>query len=76
LIEILGEGDREIRHMAIWALGEIGGADARRALQELAALTPEEDGDEHEAIEDALGTLALSDDDLDWMLFSDLDEDD
>ncbi|MGH2543401.1 MAG: HEAT repeat domain-containing protein [Ardenticatenaceae bacterium] len=33
LVMLLGDGDREVREMAIWALGQIGGSAAKRALK-------------------------------------------
>jgi HEAT repeat protein len=41
LVELAYEEDREIQEMAIWAMGEIGGEDARDVLTDLAALADE-----------------------------------
>jgi hypothetical protein len=54
----LAEGeDREVQHEAVWALGEIGGRAAGRALERLAARSTDQDllG----AVEDALAMIAL-----------------
>ena len=48
----------------IWALGEIGGTPARRALDRLLADADEDDVTE--AIEDALACAALSDEEMPW----------
>jgi len=65
LIELAYEEDREIQEVAIWAIGEIGGQLARKALDQLAARA-EQDGDETllEAIEDAQSTAALAGEDM------------
>ncbi len=57
LIEMLRESDREIKHAAIWSLGEIGGRAAQRALLELS--DEETDEDILQAIEDAMNTASL-----------------
>lgn len=59
LAEMLTEDDREIQQAAIWALGEIGGRDAQRALM---AFSEDDtlDDDMLDALEDALNTAALS----------------
>lgn len=61
LIELAYEGDREIQEVAIWALGEIGGQLARKALDQLAAQA-EQEGDDIllEAIQDAQSIAALA----------------
>jgi HEAT repeat protein len=54
----LAEGeDREVQHEAVWALGEIGGRAAGRALERLAARST--DPDLLGAVEDALAMVAL-----------------
>jgi HEAT repeat protein len=64
LIELADGLDREIQMEAIWALGEIGGTRARRALERLMSSGPDEDLEE--ALEDALASASLSDGDLWW----------
>jgi hypothetical protein len=60
--------DREIQLAAIWSLGEIGGTEAMRVLEDLLAEDPDEDV--AEALEDALATASLGSDDLpDWSLY-------
>lgn len=57
--------DRSVRIEAVWALGEIGGPSARRALERLAArLDEDEEEDLVSAIDDAISTVALSDGDM------------
>ncbi len=60
LAELAYEEDREIQEMAIWALGEIGGNEAIRILDDLAALAEENEDEElAEAVEEAQGAAAL-----------------
>lgn len=54
LIESLSESDVELRDAAVWALGRIGGHEARRALE---ACCISNDEDLREAAEDALAEL-------------------
>ncbi len=54
LTELLNDSDREIREQVIWALGEIGGERARRALERLQHSAS---GGERQLIEDALDNL-------------------
>lgn len=54
LIRLLGDEDVEIRDAAVWALGRIGGREARRALK---ACCASDDEDLAEAAEDALAEL-------------------
>ena len=63
LIGFLEEDDVELRDSAVWALGRIGGPEARRALQACVASTDE---DLREAAEDALAEIDVyaGDDDL------------
>ncbi|MBN1309903.1 MAG: HEAT repeat domain-containing protein [Anaerolineae bacterium] len=58
LIRFAHSQDREIKEIAIWSLGEIGGDDAQSALFDLA----DSETDEYlaEAIEDAINMTALS----------------
>ena len=58
LIDLLESDDVEIRGAAIWSLGEIGGAQARAALNEAAESV--EDESLLEDIEDALATADLA----------------
>lgn len=59
-LAILIEGpDRRVQLAAVWALGEIGGEQAERALERLAARSDEADEELVTAIEDALSTVAL-----------------
>jgi hypothetical protein len=66
------DDDREIQEVSIWALGQIGGAEARRILE---ARYEEADEILCEVIEDALGELALRSGEVDFLLYS-LDMDD
>jgi len=54
LIGLLQEDDVELRDSAVWALGRIGGPEARRALQACVASTDE---DLRQAAEDALAEM-------------------
>ena len=56
LIQYLGESDRELQEMAIWALGQIGG---ERAKQALGAIVSGRDEALADAAEEALGELLL-----------------
>lgn len=59
--------DREIKEVAIWSLGEIGGSYALRVLGSLAdAAEKDEDEDLLEAIDEALGNASLAGRDLDF----------
>lgn len=65
LTRMLDEDDREVMEMAIWSLGEIGGAEAQRLLRELSdRVESEGDDDLIEAIEEALATASLSGGDM------------
>ncbi|NLE52544.1 MAG: HEAT repeat domain-containing protein [Chloroflexi bacterium] len=61
LIELAYEGDREIQEVSIWAMGEIGGQLAQRALDQLASQA-EQIGDDAliEAIQDAQAAATLA----------------
>jgi HEAT repeat protein len=78
LAELAFEDDREIQEMAIWALGEIGGKEAHRVLDQLAAVADSTEDDElADAIAEAQSVAALSGSDLLPLFdFSDYDEDD
>ncbi|MBX3066023.1 MAG: HEAT repeat domain-containing protein [Anaerolineae bacterium] len=65
LTKMLDEDDREVMEMAIWSLGEIGGAEAQRLLHELSdRIESEGDDDLIEAIEEALASASLSGGDM------------
>ncbi len=53
-MDLLNDSDREIREQVIWALGEIGGERARRALEKLQRSAG---AGELQLIEDALDNL-------------------
>jgi HEAT repeat protein len=72
LIEMLTEHDREVREAAIWALGEIGGREARVAL--LAAADRAEDEALLEVIEDAISSSALAEGGLGIPFFPDFED--
>lgn len=58
--------EREIKQVAIWSLGEIGGTQSMRLLTALAEDAEEaEDEDLHEAIEDAIGYAGMVGADID-----------
>ncbi|MBN2304265.1 MAG: HEAT repeat domain-containing protein [Anaerolineae bacterium] len=71
----IAEEDTEIREMAIWALGEIGGDLANKVLTQLAALADETDDDElADAVAEAQGAASLAGEDvLPLFDFADLD---
>ena len=66
LARLIDDPDRQVCDVSIWALGQIGGAEAKQIL--LDAL---EDADEDMqiAIDEALAELALSGGDLDFVLY-------
>ena len=59
LLPLATEDDAEIYHAAIWALGQIGGTEARRALQRLVQA---DDPVRRAAAQEALGELELNED--------------
>lgn len=62
LVPLLKEGERDLREVVVWALGEIGGKQAVRALQMAADVaTKERDDDLMELIEDAIGNASMVD---------------
>lgn len=76
LAKILTNDDAEIetKEIAIWALGEIGGAEAIRILEIVADMAEEDSNEEiSEAVEEALGNASLVGGDLPFML--DIEED-
>lgn len=73
LIELIEDPDREVQEAAIWALGQIGGGEARRALQ---ICCQSEDEVLRELAEEALAELEFSRGLLDLPLYElDLGED-
>jgi len=61
------ENDLEIREMAVWSLGEIGGSHALKTLTALAEELEDEDDEElMELIEDAISSASLPGGDLDF----------
>jgi len=77
LIELAYEDDREIQEMAIWALGEIGGKQANRALDQLAALAASQEDDElADAVAEAQSASSLAGENLLPLFdFSDFEDD-
>jgi HEAT repeat protein len=71
LIDLLDDVDDEIRHAAIWSLGQLGGEAAQAAL--LGLLDRSDDEEEIELLEDSLGNLAFVDGTRDLLMF-DFDE--
>lgn len=71
LSRMVEDADREASNAAVWALGQIGGEEAKVAL--LNALD-QEDQDTQAAVNDALAELTLSEGQLDFALY-DLDDD-
>ncbi len=69
------ETDRAIRGEAVWALGEIGGKDARRALEAVGADVAGIDEDLAEAVEDALSSCALIEGELSFARLDEPDDD-
>jgi len=62
---LLEDNDREIVEMAIWSLGEIGGTQAQRLIEDMLELA-DDAGDDAlvEALEEALGAASLAGEDL------------
>ena len=78
LIEFLGDDNREIQEAAVWALGQVGGSAARKALMQFIEIC---DDELKLAVDDALGELALGSEpllvlDYDSEPPSELDEED
>jgi HEAT repeat protein len=64
---ILGEDDRELVEMAVWSLGEIGGKESRRLLEDLIEFADEqEDEGLKEAVEEALQIASLVGEDIEF----------
>ncbi len=64
---LLDHEDREIQEMAVWALGEIGGKQARRLLEAAAELAP--DDSFAEAVDEALEMAYLVGGDMHFDMF-------
>jgi HEAT repeat protein len=73
LAGLLDDADAQVRNAVIWALGQIGGDDAKQVL--LDALE-EADDDTEAAIEEALAEHALIEGDLDFTLYELEDDED
>ncbi len=67
LRKLLKDPDLQIREAAIWSLGQIGGQEARKALEDLLERT--RDDDQRDFIEEALENAAFHDDITDFALF-------
>ncbi|MBC7814358.1 MAG: HEAT repeat domain-containing protein, partial [Burkholderiales bacterium] len=64
--------DREVKEVAIWSLGEIGGNESLRVLAALADAADEEsDDDLTDAIQDAIGSATTAGGDLPLSLLDD-----
>lgn len=62
---LLADDDREIKEVAVWSLGEIGGREAQRILSAMLEVAEEaEDEDLIEAIEDAISTASIASGDI------------
>jgi hypothetical protein len=72
LAERLDDPDRQVRYATIWALGQIGGDQARELL---IATYDDADDDTQAALDDALAEHALSEGNLEFLLYE-LDGDD
>lgn len=66
LARLLEDADVQVRHASIWALGQIGGTQAKELLLADYDLA---DADTRAAIEDALAEQALTEGDLDFVLY-------
>lgn len=84
LVQLIDEDpDLQVQEMAIWALGRIGGREAREALEicvesqnEALAQAAEEALDEINLFSDSLALFDFDEDDDDWADFDDDDDDD
>ncbi len=72
LAELVDDPDREVQEAALWALGQIGGDQARQILEQCSV---DEDEVMRSAARAALQELAFMEDELDFLLFA-LDQDD
>jgi HEAT repeat protein len=66
LARLLEDADLQVRHASIWALGQIGGTQAKELLLADYDLA---DADTRAALEDALAEQALAEGDLDFVLY-------
>jgi HEAT repeat protein len=66
LIPLLDDADRQVQDAAIWALGQIGGSQAKQALLET---YQESDESTRAALDEALAEQALFEGDLDFVLY-------
>lgn len=66
LFTIAQEDSRETMLEAVWALGEIGGRAAERALERIAAQL-DDDAETATAVDDALAMAALGEGEVDWL---------
>lgn len=73
LMDLLDDGDDEVRDAAIWSLSQIGGEGVREALERL--LDEAEDDEEIEFLENALDNLSFTDDLQPFSLFEFSEED-
>jgi HEAT repeat protein len=69
---LIDDPDRQVSHASIWALGQIGGDQAKQVLRRA---FQKADEDTQVALEDALAEAALLDGDLDLLLYEFDDED-
>lgn len=75
ILELAMDGEPDTVSQAVWALGEIGGTDARAALYQLQGLA-EKDAELSEEIEEAIATLELLSGEIDFDLMDGTDDDD
>jgi HEAT repeat protein len=66
LIPLLDDADRQVQDAAIWAMGQIGGSQAKQALLEA---YQEADDNTRAALDEALAEQALFEGDLDFVLY-------
>ena len=66
LTRLLDDPDPQIRDAAIWSLGQVGGDQAKQALLEALGNADEDDA---AALEEALAEQALSEGDLDFLMY-------
>jgi HEAT repeat protein len=68
LIALGDDADRQVYSASIWALGQIGGPEAKQALLNAYAEAPDDDA--RAMVEEALAEHALLEGDLDFVLYS------
>ncbi len=66
LVQLAEDGDQQVREAAVWSLGQIGGTDARAALQKLWEAAEEDD---QEYIEDAMENLDFNEGMQDFAMY-------